>query len=107
YARTIDAEALRQREAFGDACQRTADADLVAQLGHLSGAGVADVRDALGLPHAREDRTRALELLFIAADHDRERRVLCADFAAADGRVEHRPALGRYHPRELLGDDRR
>ena len=103
----IDAGLARDGERLAHRRQRAADADLVAGLAHLAGAGGADVHDALGVADGIEHRAHALERRRVAADHDRQRAVDGADLAAAHRRVEHRHAPGGGLLRQLPGDGRR
>jgi len=40
-----------------------------------------------------DDGVRALEYVFVAADHHRQRAILCAGLSAGDGRIEDADAL--------------
>ena len=88
----VEAGPDREDDALGDAEVGAGEDDLVDRLDRLPGADRPDVRD--GLAHRREDRPGAFDVLGIAADEDRQRRLLGALAAAGDGRIDHRdPAL--------------
>ena len=64
---------------------------VVADLGGLAGAVGAGVDDVAA--HRLEDRSRPLEVLGVAADHEGQGAGLGADRAAGDRRVDHLAAV--------------
>ena len=65
HFRRVDAGLPRERKRFADRGQRAADHELIAGLADLTGTGLADMDDALGVahrledgPHARQARSR-------------------------------------------------
>src|SRR5690606_27296488 len=82
----IGAEALAQRERFGDALDRDAQSELVARFRDLAAAGVADVNDRAA--EMTEYGAGTLEARRGAAGHDRKRAALGSIGPAGDRRVE-------------------
>ena len=91
----VDAGLARQRQGFGDREHRAADDQLVARLADLAGARGPDVDDPILASHPDEDRPHPLERGGVAADHEGERALDRADFAAAHRGVE----IGRRRAR--------
>ena len=89
----VDAVGLEEDERLGEHLDVGADDQLVGRLDRLAGATRSDMHD--GLADYVEDRLRRSEVFGVAADHDRERRVLRSGLAAGDRRVEEpEPFLG-------------
>ena len=98
--RGVHAVRLEEDDRLGERLDVRGDDELVRRLDGLARSAGADVDD--GLAHHVEVGLGRLEVVRVAADHDRQRRVDRAGLAARHGRVDETQAPGRG----LLGESR-
>ena len=103
--RLIGAGPPRQGQGFGHGADGQPDDDLVGRLGHLAGAGAADMGDAAAEDF--EHRPGALERRLRPPGHDGQRPRLRPHGAAGNGRVHVIAAGIGDPPGEFLGGGER
>ena len=101
----IDAGLGCQQQSFRDRLDIERNDDLVADLADLAGTDIADQGDVLA--HQLEQRLHFGEGCLGSADHDGERCILCADFAAGDRGIHVIRTGVLYALGKHLGLDRR
>ena len=84
---------MRQDDALGDAEIGAGQDDLVDRLDRLAGTDRTDVGDRLA--HRVEDRPGTLDVVLVAADEDRQGRLLGTLAATRDRGIDHRRGRAR------------